>query len=128
MPSEAKVRQLQRGAFLTKTANYTVTEKDHLKTFISGAADLVYTLPPANTRTAGLRVSFFTSTLSTTTGVSISPASVDKIQGKGITAADNKDLINTAATDAVGDIVTLECDGVDGWFIVNMLGTWAREA
>ena len=94
---------------------------------VCSAADLVVSLPPASQGTRGNRVTVLTGAASTGTGTSISPATGDKIQGTGITAADNKDLINTAATDAVGDAATLVCDGVDGWWIENLIGTWARE-
>jgi len=60
--------------------------------------------------------------------VTISPAAADKISGNGLTPADNKDLINTKATAQVGDEVTLVGDGVDGWVIQNIVGTWARES
>lgn len=109
----------------TLTADRTLTAADNGKTFVSGAADVVVTLPAT---VEGLHFRFFTSTLSATTGYSVSPAAADKIQGKGITAADNKDLINTAASDAVGDLLEIVGDGVDGWLIVGMLGTWARQA
>ncbi len=86
---------------------------------------LVVTLPPTR---LGYTVTIITQTASASTGVSISPDAADKIQGKGITAADDKDWINTAATDAVGDLVTLVGDGVDGWWVVSERGTWARQA
>jgi hypothetical protein len=60
--------------------------------------------------------------------VTISPNSSDKIQGAGLSAADNKDLINTKATAQVGDEVTLVGDGGDGWIIQSQIGIWAREA
>lgn len=61
-------------------------------------------------------------------GLSISPAAADAIHGNGLTSVDNKDLINTGATDREGDMVELVADGVDGWFIVSVNGTWAKEA
>lgn len=107
------------------TAARTLTREDNGKTFVTGAADLVVSLPATE---PGLRFTFVTSTLSATTGLSISPVAADKIVAKGITPADNKDLINSAASDAIGDTVTLVSDGVDGWYAVSLLGTWAREA
>src|SRR3954470_1016928 len=47
----------------------------------------------------------------------VSPASVDKIQGLGFTAADNKDAINTSGR--IGDELTLVGDGVDGWLVFS---------
>lgn len=60
--------------------------------------------------------------------VTIAPAAADKIQGMQITAADNKALLNTKATAKVGDFVTLIGDGVDGYNIDRIRGTWARAA
>jgi hypothetical protein len=59
--------------------------------------------------------------------VAISPNASDKIQGNGLSAQDNKDLLNTKATSAVGDEVTLVGDGTDGWLIQSIVGTWPRE-
>lgn len=60
--------------------------------------------------------------------VTVSPNSADKIQGCEITAADDKDLLNTKATARVGDEVQLTGDGVDGYNISYLRGTWARQA
>lgn len=57
--------------------------------------------------------------------INISPNAADKITGKGIAGADNQDIKNTNASNAIGDCITLIGDGVDGWLIINMLGTWA---
>jgi hypothetical protein len=59
--------------------------------------------------------------------VTISPAAADKIMGNGLTSADNKDLINTTGRGGV-DFVTLVGDGVDGWKVAAISGTWTREA
>jgi hypothetical protein len=59
--------------------------------------------------------------------IAISPNAADKIQGIGLTAADNKDLILTAANMKNGDEVTLLGDGADGWFVTHAIGTWVRE-
>ena len=63
-----------------------------------------------------------------TAAVNVSPASADKISGYALTPADNKDLINTKATSKVGDEVSLLADGVDGYTVTRIVGTWAREA
>lgn len=60
--------------------------------------------------------------------VSIAPNASDKIQGYQITAADNKALLNTKATSKVGDEVQLVGDGIDGYNIVRIRGTWSRAA
>lgn len=59
--------------------------------------------------------------------VTVSPNANDKIQGIGFSAADNKDALNTKATAKQGDFITLLGDGVDGWFVVDCVGTWVRE-
>ena len=59
--------------------------------------------------------------------VTISPDSADKIAGGGYTAVDNKDLTNTKATARKGDYVKLLGDGVNGWFITEIVGTWAYQ-
>jgi len=61
-----------------------------------------------------------------TVTITIDPAAADKITGNGFTAADNKDIVNTLGK--VGDYVTLVGDGVDGWVIQEIAGTWTRQA
>jgi hypothetical protein len=61
-------------------------------------------------------------------GVAISPAAADLITGPGITAADNKDLINTKATAQRGDWAEISVGDADGWMVSGLRGTWAREA
>lgn len=63
-----------------------------------------------------------------TVAVTVSPAAADLIAGMEVTAADNKDFVNTKATSKVGDEITLVGDGVNGWMAVNVKGTWAKEA
>lgn len=107
------------------TANTTLTAADNGTVILANAVDLVVTLPST---ILGFTVTFITQTASATTGLSISPAAADKIQGKGITSVDNKDRINSAASDAVGDLLTIVGDGTDGWWVTDERGTWAQEA
>jgi len=93
-----------------------------------GAVDAVFTLPASAAGTKGVWYEFETGALSTGTGLSISPAAADHIRGNGFTSVDNKDLINTGATDRLGDFVRIYCDGVDGWVVESIIGTWAKEA
>jgi len=60
--------------------------------------------------------------------VSVSPNAVDMIEGPGITAADDKDIINTKATARRGDHVIVVYGDANGWRISKIVGTWAREA
>src|SRR5689334_6172608 len=93
------------------TAAATLTAADSGKVYTADATDVVVTLPAVALSMKGVHYTFVTKTLSTVTGFSISPNSADKIAGKGITDADDKDIINTAATDAVGDLLKVVCDG-----------------
>jgi hypothetical protein len=109
----------------TKSADYTMTAADSgIVTYVDTDAKVI-TLPST---AVGLTFTIVNAGADGAVGVSISPAAADKIQGAGLSAADNKDLINTKATAKKGDAVTLVGDGADGWFIQSMHGTWAREA
>ncbi len=63
-----------------------------------------------------------------TTAVTVSPAAADMILGPNITGEDNKDLVLTKATQRRGDYVTLAYGDADGYGVLEMRGTWAREA
>jgi hypothetical protein len=93
-----------------------------------GAVDAVFTLPAASAETKGVFYEFECGALSGGTGLSISPAAADHIRGNGLTSVDNKDLINSGASDRLGDYARVYCDGVDGWVIEAIIGTWAKEA
>ena len=60
--------------------------------------------------------------------VNISPNASDSIFGPDITAADNKDLINTKATAQRGDYAVIGGNDADGNAVQELRGTWAREA
>ena len=60
--------------------------------------------------------------------VTIATSTGDLIAGGQITAADDKDYVNTKATAKVGDEVTLVGNGTTGWNILHQRGIWAREA
>ncbi len=103
-----------------------LTEADSGKVIVmNAAAAKVVTLPAT---AAGL-VFTLTHQVATTSGAghAFSPAATDLIRGNGITPADNKDLICTQGTSRIGDSVTLVGDGVDGWYVTEIVGTWARE-
>ena len=93
-----------------------------------GVVDAVFTLPAAAAGTAGVWYEFECGVASSGTGLSVSPAVADYIRGNGLTAVVNKDLINAGATDRLGDSVRIYCDGVGGWMIDGVIGTWAKEA
>lgn len=110
---------------VTHTTSATLTAEDSGKIHVAGAVDLVFTLPST---AVGLVYKFIVATVSVTTGASISPAAADQLVGNGFTVQDDKDAINTAATDAAGDAITVVGNGTTGWLITDVTGTWAREA
>lgn len=117
----------EKVSVVSKSGDYTCLAADSGVHFLAGAANIVFTLPST---AAGLRYTFQLAAagLSSGTGLSISPAAADKIMGNGFTSADNKDAINTGATDREGDLIEVVGDGADGWYITRVIGTWAREA
>lgn len=120
-------RTLGAPGVLTKSADYTLTTADNGSTVVVTGVDKVITLPAT---AAGLwyRIVLAAAGLSAGTGLSISPNASDKIMGNGFTSVDNKDAILAGAGDREGDSITLAADGVDGWYIVAVTGTWTREA
>mgnify|MGYP003405372054 CR=1 FL=1 len=60
--------------------------------------------------------------------VTVSPAALDLIAGMQVTAADDKDFVNTKATAKVGDELQLVGNGTTGWNVVGVRGIWAKEA
>ena len=124
--SSAQISGIRRKLNLA-AATQALTAAQSGEKFV-GAVDAVFTLPAAAAGTAGVWYEFETGALSAGTGLSISPAAADHIRGNGLTSTDDKDLINTGATDRLGDSVRIYCDGVDGWVIETVVGTWAKEA
>lgn len=106
----------------------TIRASESDVTVIDNHGDCVIVLPRACRETRGNIVRAFTTTAAGSVGLSLSPSADDMIKAKGLTGVDNKDLINTAATNAVGDTATIVCDGETGWHAVNLLGTWAIES
>jgi len=111
---------------LVITSSTAVTPRDSGAVIICNGADLVVTLPITQ---EGLWFTIVTAVVSSGTGTSVSPYSADKIQGLGvISPTDNKDYINSGASDAAGDCLTVVGDGSDGWWVADSRGTWARES
>lgn len=109
----------------SKAASYTVLAEESGTVFVATAADVEFTLPAT---ALGLTYTFVFKVPSAGVGGQVSPVAADKIMGNGFTSADNKAAINSGATDREGDAITVVGDGSDGWFIVSLTGTWAREA
>lgn len=128
-PAAGLERLVALEALVLKTASWTVLNSDHGKHFVVDTTDdVVATLPAVNATNKGIRVRFSLKQLPASAAFAVSPNSADKIYGNGFTAADDKDAICTAASDRVGDSIELQSDGVDGWFITDVVGTWARQA
>lgn len=107
------------------TANTTLVAADTGKTFIiNSAAPITITLPST---VAGLRFSFTLKVAVTSGAHAISPAAADAIFCTALTYVDDKDLLNATATSVIGDHVTLVGDGVDGWYVTSLGGTWTKE-
>ena len=107
------------------TAATTLTAADSGKIFRVNVADAVFTLPAmADGDMEGVFYTFVIDTVSATTGCSLNPGLADNFNG----GTDNKDLINTAATDVRGDSVTIVSDNSEGWLTTAMHGIWAEEA
>lgn len=108
-----------------KSTNYTADAEDSGKVLWVDTDGVVITLPTieginglivANAGAYGVA------------GISVSPGPSDMIEGADITAADNKDLINTKATAQRGDFVEIGYGDANGWTARRRRGTWAREA
>ena len=107
-----------------KSANYTVDAEDVGKWIWVDTDAVVITLPSIE-GIAGLRIGNIAAY--GVSGLSISPGSVDMIEAPDVTAADNKDLINTKATACRGDYVEIGYGDANGWGVTRKRGTWARE-
>lgn len=107
-----------------KSANYTIDATDTGKWIWVDTDAVVITLPAVegiNAVRIGNIAAYGVS------GVAVSPNAADMIEGPGITAADNKDLINTKATARRGDWIEIWNGDANGWSS-RFFGTWAREA
>lgn len=120
----------QRKIVNLAAATQTLTAAQSGQHFVA-AVDAVFTLPAASAATKGVEYEFSCGALSAGTGFSISPAAADAIGGNGLTVVVDKDLINSGASDRLGDYVKLVCTGTTGataWRIVSIIGTFAKEA
>ncbi|MBI3991447.1 MAG: hypothetical protein HY350_04775 [Candidatus Omnitrophica bacterium] len=109
----------------TVSADKTLDAEDSGKVFFVDTDAKVITLPAVEGM-AGIKVVNIGAAGAVL--VSISPNAADMIEGPDITAADNKDILNTKATAKRGDYVELEYSDANGWVIVDKKGIWAREA
>lgn len=113
----------------TAVAAITLDGTDDGVTVVSNnaAATVVVTLPKAATVGAGFRARVLAGVLpGAGAGLTLTPNAVDKFQGNGFGAKTaGQTLINSAASDVVGDYLDVVTDGVLTWFVINKVGTWA---
>ena len=108
-----------------KSANYTVQNADSGKTFTTSTDGMVFTLPPIS---IGRIFTFVNTAPDGTNAMTISPNANDGILYAG-SLTDDKDLINTKATQKVGDfVVCASLNSTTHWTIVDVQGVFAKEA
>lgn len=94
----------------------TLTAADSGKAIVVSAASAVVSLPST---ASGLVYTFvFNKVVSAGSTIQISPTSVDKFIGAGLTPADNKDL-KIITGNATGDFVKIVGDGSLGWYVAE---------
>jgi len=109
----------------TGAANLTLTpEDDGATVYFDNATSRIVTLPPTS---KNLTFRFIIETVTAGAGHKIDPNAADKITGNGLALADGVAIECDGATDRAGDILELEGDGVNGWYITNLIGTWSTE-
>lgn len=135
MPFHGLSGMVHRALFselVTVEGNRAITADDHNKTFMV-KADATLTLPAATAAIAGLRVTARMNAARTTVQITFTPATGDGIYGTTnastnvvFSGTDNASIKNTKASAEKGDCITLECDGVNGWFVASCHGIWAN--
>jgi hypothetical protein len=110
-----------------ESAAKTVGASDSGKAFavVGASSATVVTLPAT---AAGLTYTIINVAQDADGAIQVSPVSADQIAGVDITEADNKDLINTSATQRCMDLVKVVGNGAAGWFVTDIRGTWAIES
>jgi hypothetical protein len=116
--AEFSVRELISG-------NKTLDSEDSGKLFWVDTDAAVITLPAVATHALAKIVN---GGAFGTIAVTISPQAVDSIEAPDITAADDKDIINTKATARRGDLATLGDADANGYVVTELRGIWARQA
>jgi hypothetical protein len=113
----------------TSVAAITLDGTDDGVTVVANnsAATVVATLPKVATVGAGYRARLLAAVLpGAGAGTTLTPNAADKFQGNGFNAKTaGQTLVNSAATDAVGDYVDVVSDGGTIWYVINKVGTWA---
>lgn len=126
---------VEAGATVTGIARPVRTSTEATYTLTHAMSGMVYrgtrdtstqiiTLPAATT--PGLEFTFICGHASGEININPGTATMTGVafDGNALTVATNKDLKNTAATNVVGDVVTVVSDGT-GWLITSIHGVWA---
>lgn len=114
----------------------TLTAAQSGMLFLVGADAKTATLPSSAVVGAGIKYAFINNGADGAYGFTASPNASDKIMGSfsnggqkiTLSGTDDKDLVNTKATAKNGDILILESDGVNGWYVMYGEGVWTEES
>lgn len=115
------------------TATRTITTADAFRTFIDtvGSGTTTFTLPTAASM-PGAEVTFINGDAAGE--ILINPNAADQLSIKGLVdhstsvkPAAGTGVKNTAATNVLGDHITLRSDGVNTWHEVSGAGIWASQ-
>lgn len=113
----------------TSVAALTLDGTDDGATVIANnsAATVVLTLPRTTVVGPGFVATLLVGVLpGAGAGTTLTPNANDKFAGNGFNAKTaGQTLVNSAATDAVGDLVTVQSDGAGVWYVISKVGTWA---
>jgi hypothetical protein len=107
---------------ISKATSFTCGEDESGATYAITGNDVVATLPSTK---VGLRYRFHVRSIGGSTGFSLSPAAVDKLMGSGLAETDDLDAVNTQGTAVLGDQIEVLADGSLGWYVLDLIGTWA---
>ena len=118
------------------TDNTTLTQEDSGKTYQVATDAKVITLPVITSANLGMEFTFVNTGADGNNTLTLSPNSVDGINGTiANSAADsvasgtvNKDIVNTKATANKGDYIKIKALALTEWYIVGGVGIWASEA
>jgi hypothetical protein len=113
----------------TAVAAVTLDGTDDGDTVVANnsAATVVATLPKTSVVGPGYRARLIAGVLpGAGAGTTLTPNAADKFQGNGFNAKTaGQTLVNSAASDVVGDLVEVISDGAGIWYVINKVGTWA---
>jgi predicted RecA/RadA family phage recombinase len=124
---DARIPTFVTGARITKAASANAAATESGVCYDCTADNTVITLPAT---AAGLEFTVMNTAADGGALVEVDFQAADKnVGGLGIAAGgDGKKLSNTKATAKKGDFITFVADGIDGYRIKAIRGTWAQEA